>query len=206
MLGHYIKMSQAAIIGVVVLMMMSSSVGAVALMMGGDDDKKTGPTGPTGPVLPKARYVRLTFDEAGGAKTAIAININELRVLDKSGTNLALNKTVTKSSFYANNAQYDAPNAFDGNEETMFHTQHDEIVDWIEVDLGSEQEIAKIEISNEFTEDLHAGIKVKDRLKEGGTHVVLKNASGSIVKTTPKLTTTAAKYTIDFNNATPAWK
>ena len=203
---------KTAIIAGVVVMLCCSSSFAAALMMGGDDKKgptgpsSTGPTGPTGPVLPKARYVRLTFDEAGGSKTAIAININELRVLDKSGTNLALNKTATKSSFYANDAQYDAPKAFDGNEETMFHTNHDTIVDWIEVDLGSEQEIAKIEISNKFTDAAHAGVTVKDRLKEGGAHVVLKSASNTVVKTTPKITTTAAKYTIDFNDSTPTWK
>ena len=202
-------MSTGAIIGGVVFLMLIVIGVVMFFMMGGDGDKTPAPApapGPSGPKLPKARYVRLTFDEAGGSKTAIAININELRVLDKSGTNLALNKTATKSSFYNNQPIYDAPKAFDANEDTMFHTNHDTIVDWIEVDLGSEQEIAKIEILNEFTELAHAGVKVKDRLKEGGTYVVLKNASGSVIKTTPKLTTTAAKYTIDFNNATPAWE
>jgi len=72
MLGHYIKMSQAAIIGVVALMMMSSSVGAVALMMGGEDDKKTGPSspGPSGPPCERGK----SFDAQTGSFTCSSID------------------------------------------------------------------------------------------------------------------------------------
>jgi hypothetical protein len=74
MLGHYIKMSQAAIIGVVALMMMSSSVGAVALMMGGDDEKKTGPTGPTGPSGPPCERGKSVTGHTGSLGACSSLN------------------------------------------------------------------------------------------------------------------------------------
>jgi hypothetical protein len=69
MLGHYIKMSQAVIIGVVVLMMCSSSSSAM-LMMGSDDDKKTEPTGPSRPPCERGK----SFDAQTGSFTCSSID------------------------------------------------------------------------------------------------------------------------------------
>jgi hypothetical protein len=135
-------MSQAAIIGVVVLMMMSSSVGAVALMMGGDDDKKTGPTGPagpTGPVLPKARYVTLSFHE--GMPNKYVITPYEVRVFDKSGTNLALSGTISDVGEHHDESRFPRGAIIDDDETTLWHSKHGASTDFITIDLGADKDI-----------------------------------------------------------------
>jgi hypothetical protein len=158
---------------------------------------------PTGPDLPKVRYVRLTFDNNGGQDRYLALNIHELRVLNRTGQNIALNKTAKSSSYWDGNTK--ASKAFDGSDTSYFHSAHDTTVDWVEVDLGSDQEIAKVEVWNVFSNSSYAGVKVKDRLKVGGARVTLKASNGSTI-TTPKIKFTSAKYAINFNNPTPNWE
>ena len=89
-------MAAIAVAGVGMMMVCSSSLAAV-MMMGGEEETPTPTTtttaGPSGPVLPEAQYVRVKRPSADYPGNII--NLGELEVFDKAGTNLALNHTVT---------------------------------------------------------------------------------------------------------------
>ena len=184
--------------------------------MGGEDPQKT--MGPTtnktskdssddteddDSTLPKGRYVRLTFDDSQGDNIALALNIYEMRVYDENGVNIAANKPATSSSIFS--SKYPTANAFDDDDTTLFHTAHDKIVDFIEVDLGKEKRISKIQIHNMYTNDISMDVKVKNRLRFGRSRVVIKDASDTPVLTTPELKHADYFYTIDFSNPSPDW-
>jgi hypothetical protein len=187
------------------------------MMMGGEDPQKT--MGPTtnktsndtedeesdddDSTLPKGRYVRLTFDDSQGGNIALALNIYEMRVYDENGVNIAANKPATSSSIFS--SKYPTANAFDDDDTTLFHTAHDEIVDFIEVDLGKEKRISKIQIHNMYTNDMSMDVKVKNRLRFGRSRVVIKDASDTPVLTTPELKHADYFYTIDFSEPEPDW-
>jgi hypothetical protein len=153
-------------------MMMSSSVGAVALMMGGDDDKKTGPTGPTGPagptgpVLPKARYVTLTFHE--NTPNKYVLTPYEVRVLDNSGTNLALDGTISDVGEHHDESRFPRGAIIDDDETTLWHSKHAASTDFITIDLGADKEIAKIEVLNVTGTTVYNGVENRARMSGGG--------------------------------------
>jgi len=183
------------VIAVLVLLMCCcslSSVGAFFLM--GDGDGATGPTGPTGPtghLLPEARYVRVERPSADYPGNII--NLGELQVFDKAGTNIALNTTVTGGP--GNHSAGPWANLTDGNFNNFAHTSGNG-KSFIEVDLGAVKEIAKIVIMNRKS-------CCQDRL--GGAKLVLLDGSRANVKTTPVIVSSKMKLTYDFNVATPAW-
>ena len=86
------------------------------------------------------RYVRLQLPRVE------CMNIAEVDVLDKHGNNLALNKPVTMSSGYQGN-MFPGGNLVNGNRRDFAHTScYDE--PWMEIDLGSVSEIARISVTN----------------------------------------------------------
>lgn len=183
------------VIAVLVLLMCccSSSVGAFFLM---GDESATGPTGPTGPtaavVLPNARYVRVERPSADYPDNII--NLGELEVFDRAGTNIALNATVTGGP--GNHGAGPWANLTDGNYSNFAHTQSGG-ESFIEVDLGAVKEIAKVVISNR--EDC-----CQDRL--GGAKLELLDGSRANIKTTPAIVSSKMKLTYNFDVATPAWE
>lgn len=58
------------------------------------------------------------------------------------GENLALNKNVSASSFHPN---YEASKAVDGNDRTRWASKRDEPEYWIEIDLGAETELNRMQ-------------------------------------------------------------
>ena len=67
-------------------------------------------------------------------------------ILDRlESTNIAIGKSVTMSSEYGS---YAAQNATDGDPSTIAHTTNASNKEWIQVDLGSVQDIDRIEIVN----------------------------------------------------------
>ena len=217
-------MSKATIIGVVALLLCSSSVGAAMLMMGGDEavgpsslgpsspgPSSLGPSSPPTPVLPKARYVTLTFHE--GMPNKYVITPYEVRVFDKSGTNLALSGTISDVGEHHDESRFPRGAIIDDDETTLWHSKHAASTDFITIDLGADKEIAKIEVLNVTGTTVYNGVASNARMSGGGpdssdkgAYVELKNAAGSVVKTTPDIKTVAAKYTVDFSETTPTWK
>ncbi len=63
------------------------------------------------------------------------------------GTNLAIGKTVSQSSTYQNNNDFNAQRAIDGNTNIFTHTNNDANA-WWEIDLGSLSQITNIQVFN----------------------------------------------------------
>ena len=192
-------MAAIAVAGVGMMVMCSSSLAAAMMMGGDDDDKKKTPLGPTGPstpqvpVLPKAQHVKIARPTGTYPTTAI-LNIAEIEVFDKVGTNIALNAAVTGGP--ANHGAGPWANLTDGNFGNFAHTLNDGIA-FMTIDLGAVKEIAKIVITN------RAGYSGSTRM-ENAT-VKLLDASQVDVKTTEAIVGEKMKMTYDFNVATPAW-
>ena len=140
--------------------------------------------------LPTGRYVKLihTLDKN------IVINLSELEIFAKGGvTSIAAGKTVTASSVHGSFGSL--PELVDGNLANNTHTggAADEF-DYLQVDLGSMQEIEKIKITNRTD-------CCKERAQ--GIKVIIYGADGTtVVKETPAITTTADTYTLTFPGAT----
>ena len=200
------KMAAIAVAGVGLMVVCSSSV-AAAMMMGGDgDDDSSGggagsattPKTPVVPTIPSGQYVKLVHtvaqdnSAAGNADDKNKIlNLAELEVFAKDGTtSLAAGKTVTGSSQYS--ATHGYINLVDGNMTNFAHTKGRtaEEIDYLQVDLGSVQEIEKIKITNRTSCCKKRAIGVK---------AVILGADGTtVIKETPAITTEAATYTFTF--------
>ena len=188
----------AAIAGVGMMVMCSSSLAAAMMMGGDDDDKKKTPLGPTGPsapqvpVLPKAQHVKIA--RPTGTYPGNIVNLAEIEVFDKAGTNIALNAVTTGGPGVHGSGPF--ANLTDGEYANFAHTTGDGIA-FMTIDLGAVKEIAKIVITN--------------RNPSGGSgrlndaKLILLDASQVNVITTEAIDTEKLKITYDFNVATPAW-
>src|SRR5210317_1569641 len=95
-------MAAIAIAGVGMMVVCSSSLAAV-MLMGGEEETPTTTTtaGPSGPTLPSGQYVQLehtiAYDASGydACEKSRIINLQEIEVYDKSGTNISLNVGVS---------------------------------------------------------------------------------------------------------------
>jgi len=199
-------MAAIAVAGVGLMVVCSSSV-AAAMMMGGDgDDDSSGggagsattPKTPVVPTLPSGQYVKLVHTVAQDNSAAgntddknKILNLAELEVFAKDGTtSLAAGKTVTGSSQHS--ATHGYINLVDGNMTNFAHTKGRtaEEIDYLQVDLGSVQEIEKIKITNRTSCCKKRAIGVK---------AVILGADGTtVIKETPAITTEAATYTFTF--------
>ena len=193
------------------LMMVCCSSSSAMMMMGGDGDDAAAGAGAGGgggggggaKTGVSGRYVRVALNATSLADTAYALNIEELEVYDSTGTNIAAGKTATASTEYTP-GEYQAGLAFDGSLDTMYHSLHNIGEDWLEVDLGSVKDIHKVVIKHPGDDDAFQNVAVKDRLRG---HVIIKDGSEAIVKTTPDISITTADhtYTYDFTASSPAW-
>jgi hypothetical protein len=188
-------MAAIAVAGVGLMVVCSSSLAAV-MMMGGEEETPTQtPTTTAGPapVLPEAQYVRVK--RPSGDYPGNIINLGELEVFDKAGTNIALNATVTGGPGNHHGAGPWA-NLTDGNFGNFAHTFNSG-ESFVEVDLGAVKEIAKIVITNRAD-------CCQDRLDEA--KIELLDGSRANVTTTPAIVSAKMKLTYDFDVATPAWE
>ena len=177
-----------------------------------DDDDPPDPADTPGGSSVPGRYVRLWQGHPYRADTAYSLNIIELEVYDGDGKNIASVAPIkaTSSSVYVQpNADTEDPNymawgAFDVNTDTMYHSLGDNKEDWLEIDLGSVQNIHKIVIKHPTDTTVHQDVAVKDRLRG---YIQIKDGSGNN-RTTPQLeeTSTDGTYTFDFMETLPAWK
>jgi len=200
-------MSMPMLAGVGLLVVCCSSASAAAMMMGGGEETPAAAAGagagagaktPVVPTLPSGQYVKLVHtvgqdtSAAGNADDKNKIlNLAELEVFAKGGTtSLAAGKTVTGSSEYSSTHGY--INLVDGNMTNFAHTvgRTAEEIDYLQVDLGSVQEIEKIKITNRTSCCQKRAIGVK---------AVILGADGTtVIKETPEITTEAATYTFTF--------
>ena len=182
--------------GVGAMLCISSSV--AAMMMGGEETPAaatpTTPTTPSGPVLPKAQYVKV--ERPTGNYPGNIINLAEIEVFDKAGTNIALNAVVTGGP--DNHSSGPWANLTDGDYANFAHTLGDGIA-FMTIDLGAVKEIAKIVITN------RAGGWGSGSTRMENATVTLLDASQEDVKTTEAIVDAKLKMTYDFNVATPAW-
>jgi hypothetical protein len=185
------------------LMMVCCSSSSAAMMMGGGEETPAAAAGagaktPVVPTLPSGQYVKLVHtvaqdnSAAGNADDKNKIlNLAELEVFAKGGTtSLAAGKTVTGSSEHSSTHGY--INLVDGNMTNFAHTKGRtaEEIDYLQVDLGSVQEIEKIKITNRTSCCQKRAIGVK---------AVILGADGTtVIKETPAITTNAATYTFTF--------
>jgi hypothetical protein len=192
--------------GVGAMLCISSSV--AAMMMGGGEETPAAAAGagaaktPAGPTLPSAQYVKV--ERPTGTYPGNIVNLGEIKVFDKAGTNIALNAVVTGgpgdqhgAGPFANLTDGDDTGLVGGN---FAHTTGDG-VGFLQVDLGAVKEIAKVVITNRGNDT--GGGCCGNRL--GGAKLILLDASSTAVKTTAVIDTTKLKITYDFNVATPAW-
>ena len=188
----------APMIAAAVGMMVCCSSSVAAMMMGGGEETPAAAAGagaattPTGPTLPSAQYVKV--ERPTGAYPGNIVNLGEIEVFDKAGTNIALNAVVTGGPAAHGNGPF--ANLTDGDYATIAHTAGDGIA-FMTIDLGAVKEIAKIVITN------RAGYSGSTRM-ENAT-VKLLDASQVDVKTTEAIVGEKMKMTYDFNVATPAW-
>ena len=193
-IGAFGVLSMCCICSSIVSGSMSGVSGETPVAAAGADATKTVVSG---------RDVRVALNATSVADTAYALNIEELEVYDSTGTNIAAGKTATASTEYTP-GEYQAGLAFDGSLDTMYHSLHNTTEDWLEVDLGSVKDIHKVVIKHPDNEDVHKEVAMKDRLRG---HVIIKDGSEAIVKTTPDISITTANhtYTYDFTASSPAW-
>ena len=148
--------------------------------------------------LPTGRYVKLIHTVAqdnsapGNADDKNKIlNLAELEVFTKDGTvSLAANKPVTGSSQHSSTHGY--KNLTDGNFGNFAHTKGRTAseYDYLQVDLGSPQQIEKLKITNRTSCCKQRAIGIK---------AVIIGADGTtVIKETPPITTTADTYTFTF--------
>ena len=155
------------------------------------------------PSYPKGRYVILenivSHDanaEGNDDDKHKIINLAEVEVFAPGGTtSLAAGKPVDGTMFRSN---FPGSNFVDGNFTNFGHTwgRDESVHDQIKIDLGSEQEIGKIKITNRVDCCKHRAI---------GINALILAADGkTVVKRTPTITTTADTYTFTFPDST-AW-
>ena len=184
--------------GVGLMMVCCSSSSVAAMMMGGSEETPVDGVGAgvgagAGPVLPKAQHVKIARPTGTYPTTAI-LNIAEIEVFDKAGTNIALNATVTGGPAVHSAGPW--ANLTDGDYTNFAHTRKDGIA-FMTIDLGAVKEIAKIVITN------RGGYSGSTRM-ENAT-VKLLDASQVDVKTTEAIVGEKMKMTYDFSATTPAW-
>ena len=194
--------------GVGLMMVCCSSSSMASMMMGGETTEETKPV-ETEPTLPSGQHVKLIASAAQDPSamrddgttagnvddTNEILNLAELEVFAKGGTtSLAAGKTVTGSSEYS--ATHGYLNLVDGNMTNFAHTKGRtaEEIDYLQVDLGSVQEIEKIKITNRTSCCKNRAIGVKA--------VILAADGTTVVKETPAITTKADTYTFTFPGTT----
>jgi hypothetical protein len=186
-------------VGLMMVCCSSSSIASM-LMSGGEtiEETKSAETTPVVPTLPSGQHVKLvhTVAQDNSAEGNVddknmILNLAELEVFAKDGTtSLAAGKTVTGSSQYS--ATHGYINLVDGNMTNFAHTKGRtaEEIDYLQVDLGSVQEIEKIKITNRTSCCQKRAIGIK---------AVILDADGTtVIKETPAITTNAATYTFTF--------
>jgi hypothetical protein len=192
----------APMIAAAVGMMVCCSSSVAAMMMGGGEETPAAAAGagaaktPAGPTLPSAQYVKV--ERPTGTYPGNIVNLGEIEVFDKAGTNIALNAVVTGGPAAHGNGPF--ANLTDGDYATIAHTAGDGIA-FMTIDLGAVKEIAKVVITNRGNNA--DGGCCGNRL--GDAKLILLDASSTAVKTTAVIDTTKLKITYDFNVATPAW-
>ena len=187
-------------VGLLSVCCISSSV-AAGMMGGGEATEDPTTTTSTEPSLPKGQYVRLEHTVAHDANAEgndddkhKIINLAELEVFAKDGTtSLAASKTVEAANFHPAGP---LPNLTDGNFSNFAHTLGRDVneIDKMTVDLGSENEIEKIKITNRVDCCKHRAQGIKA--------VILAADGTTVVKETPAITTTADTYTFTFPDST----
>jgi hypothetical protein len=93
-----------------------------------------------------ARYIKLAFGNAG---TARIMNLFGIKVYTNEGYNVIKpTTTATASSIYQGNAaSYGPSKLVDNAVSTMYHSQEEDYP-WVQVDLGSDLTIYKVEVAN----------------------------------------------------------
>jgi|SRR6056300_979263 len=145
-------MAQIAMIAGLGMLCLSSSVGAALMMGGGEEDDGGGGGGGGGASKKKYRYVRIGKTEDVADWNQRYVNLHEVYVYDATGTNVALNKTVTAHANHNVDYAPGLPKLVDGDDTTGAHTGaniHDATQpqkQYFQIDLGTETEIKSVKI------------------------------------------------------------
>jgi hypothetical protein len=119
------------------------------------------------------RYLRFEY---GDASVNRYLQIAEVRVYTAAGINIITPSTTVTASFV--NIGYPASNVVDGNNSTIYHSDF-VTSPWLEIDLGSEQAVYKVEFVNR--PDCCRG-------RIAGARMVLKNGANTVVYTSNLMT------------------
>jgi len=166
----------------------------------GDDEPSIGPTpgpsegdtyidpGVTGRYVKLIHTVAYNADRPGNDEDKHAnINFAELEVFDIDGNNLALNKTVSGSSFRGSGPGWKlVDGSFNNFAQTISRDESEK--DYMMVDIGLST-IKKIKITNR---------SASDRKIQGVKLLIIDDDGNTIRQETPVITTVAGTYTITF--------
>ena len=151
------------------------------------------PSAPSAP--PRGRYVRLEqtvgYDadaEGDQCDKSKVINVAEIEVFDTNGTNLAADKAVSGSSQESSTNGYF--NLTDGIKNNFTQTAclvDDETNDYLQIDLGSVEEIKSIVVTNRRNTAKHRAVGLK---------LIVSGGDGDVES--PVITTIADTYTLTF--------
>jgi len=163
-----------------------------------EEEPTIGPAPPAPPAPsapPRGRYVRLEqtvgYDadaEGDQCDKSKVINIAEIEVFDTNGTNLATDKAVSGSSQESSTNGYF--NLTDGIKNNFTQTAclvDDETNDYLQIDLGSVQEIKSIVVTNRRNTAKHRAVGLK---------LIVSGGDGDLES--PVITTIADTYTLTF--------
>ena len=153
------------------------------------------PPAPSAPSVPRGRYVRLEqtvgYDadaEGDQCDKSKVINVAEIEVFDTNGTNLATDKAVSGSSQESSTNGYF--NLTDGIKNNFTQTAclvDDETNDYLQIDLGSVEEIKSIVVTNRRNTAKHRAVGLK---------LIVSGGDGDVES--PVITTIADTYTLTF--------
>jgi hypothetical protein len=163
-----------------------------------EEEPTIGPAPPAPPAPsapPRGRYVRLEqtvgYDadaEGDQCDKSKVINVAEIEVFDTNGTNLAADKAVSGSSQESSTNGYF--NLTDGIKTNFTQTAclvDDETNDYLQIDLGSVEEIKSIVVTNRRNTAKHRAVGLK---------LIVSGGDGDVES--PVITTIADTYTLTF--------
>ncbi len=159
---------------------------------------------------PFGRYVRFSFHEGAPGKYILAPK--EIKVFDMQGVNVALNKPVTAHGHHSLEG-YPKENAVDGDENTIWHSEHGSDTDWIEIDLGKDIKISKIIITQGTGTTVYNGVAGWARMSGGGpdsgdkgSYITIKGTEPDSIWKTEDIKAVSSVYVYDFTKETGKWE
>ncbi len=123
--------------------------------------------------LLKAQYIRFEYGNSNGG-VGRCMNLGGVRVYTEADGDNIISGSVTTSSLDNYGGSFPSPNMVDNNDNTFYHSSCGSEYPWVMADLGQEQEIYRVELTNRL--DCCSG-------RTAGIVLVLRDGNGNTVYT-----------------------